>query len=178
MTRPRTTIETFDPAKHDRTAFSCGIVQVDNFFRKTANKLQKADNIRVRVMSTDEGDLVGFYAINAHAVAYDKLPDRFARNRPGHGLIPAAYISMIGVDRRFQGLGYGGELLVDCLVRIAQIADVLGTAVVMLDILDCGSQELVEKRRLLYRRYGFEALPSDPLRMFLPVTTVRELLAN
>ncbi|ORE97997.1 GNAT family N-acetyltransferase [Aurantimonas sp. 22II-16-19i] len=178
MTRSRTIIETFDPARHDRTAFSCGIAQVDNFFRKTANKLQKADNIRVRVMSTEGGDLVGFYAVNAHAVAYDELPGRFARNRPGHGLIPAAYISMIGVDRRFQGSGYGGDLLVDCLVRLTHVAETLGTAVVMLDILDCGNPELVERQRLLYRRYGFEPLPSAPMRMALPMATIRELFRS
>lgn len=37
-------IEPFDPEKHDRTAFSCGIDQVDNVFRKIANKRSKADN--------------------------------------------------------------------------------------------------------------------------------------
>lgn len=44
--------EPFDPEKHDRTAFSCGVDQVDNYFRKTANKLQKAENVRVFVLST------------------------------------------------------------------------------------------------------------------------------
>lgn len=44
------TIEPLDPAKHDRAAFSCGITQVDNFFRRTANKLAKADNVRTFVM--------------------------------------------------------------------------------------------------------------------------------
>jgi len=32
-------IEPLDPDRHDRAAFSCGVDQVDNFFRKTANKL-------------------------------------------------------------------------------------------------------------------------------------------
>lgn len=44
-------IEPFDPAKHDRAAFSCGIVQVDNYFQKTANKLAQADNVRLYVMT-------------------------------------------------------------------------------------------------------------------------------
>lgn len=74
---------------------------------------------------------------------------------------------MIGVDQRFAGQGYGGDLLVDALTRIALAAEQMGLAMVMPDILDCGDEKLVEKRKNLYRRYGLEALPSNPLRMFL-----------
>lgn len=180
MTDPeagRNTIEPFNPAKHDRTAFSCGVEQVDNYFSKTANKLAKADNVRLYVMTTGEGALVGFYAMNAHAVEYGELPAKYARARPGHGQIPAAYISMIGVDQRFAGNGFGGDLLVDGLSRIARAADEIGIAVVMLDVLDCGDPELVEKRLRLYTGYGFASLTSQPLRLFMPIATIRALLA-
>jgi ribosomal protein S18 acetylase RimI-like enzyme len=168
-------IEPLDPARHDCEGFSCGIPQIDNFFRRTANKLTRAGNLRTFVMVGPAGELIGFYAANAHAVDYAELPDRFARNRPAHGSIPAAYISMIGVDRRFQGRGYGGDLLVDCLTRLAGAADALGIAVVLLDVFDCGDPEKVAKRRALYTGYGFEPLPSNELRLFLPMATVRTL---
>ena len=180
MTRAGTSashvIEPFDPARHDRAGFTCGVDQVDNFFRKTANKLSNADNVRVFVMVDAAGALVGFYAVNAHAVHYQDLPDRFARTRPGHGVIPAAYISMIGVDARHQGRGYGGDLLVDCLRRLARAADELGIAVIMLDVLDCGDAAAVERRRALYTGYGFLPLPSNGLRLFMPTVTVRRLI--
>ena len=51
-------------------------------------------------------------------------------------------------------------------------------AVVMLDVLDCGDPERVAQRKALYEAYGFMALPSNPLRMFLPLATVRMLLAD
>ena len=169
----RYTIEPCDPEKHDRAAFSCGVEQVDNYFKKTANKLHKAGNIRLYVMRTAEGAIIGFYAINAHAVDYAELPKKYARTRPGHGSIPAAYISMIGRDERFRGGGFGGDLLIDALVRIARAADHLGIAMVMLDVLDCGDAERTEKRRALYESYGFRALAAEPLRMFLPMATLR-----
>lgn len=179
MTRPDTAkglIELLDPDKHDRAAFSCGVEQVDNYFRKTANKLAKAGNVRVWVMISPSGDLIGFYALNAHSIDYAELPEKFAKARPGHGSIPAAYISMIGVDQKFSGKGFGGDLLVDALTRIARAADDLGIAVVMLDVLDCGDPELVAKRIKLYQSYGFTPLPSRPLRLFLPLATVRGLI--
>jgi ribosomal protein S18 acetylase RimI-like enzyme len=169
-------IEPLDPDKHDRAAFSCGIEQVDNFFRRTANKLARVGNVRTFVMVGPEGELIGFYATNAHAVDYTELPERFARTRPAHGSIPAAYISMIGVDRRFQGRGYGGDLLVDCLTRLARAAEALGIAVVILDVLDCGDPEQVAKRLALYTSYGFMPLASNALRLFLPMATVRTLI--
>ena len=143
---PRYTIEPFDQTRHDRSGFSCGVEQVDNYFKRTANKLARAGNTRLYVMTGPNDDLIGFYAINAHAVDYIDLPRKYARARPRHGAIPAAYISMIGVDRRFAGKGYGGDLLVNALTRIARAADEIGISVVMLDVLDCGDPVLVERR--------------------------------
>lgn len=169
-------IAPLDPARHDRNAFRSGVDQVDNFFRRTANTLAKAGHVRTFVLAGSSGTPIGFYAVNAHAVDYAELPARFARNRPAHGRIPAAYIAMIGVDRRFQGRGHGGDLLVDCLMRLAGAADALGIAVVMLDVLDCGDPAQVARRLALYTSYGFEPLPSNALRLFLPMATIRALV--
>lgn len=171
-------IEPFDPEKHDRAAFSCGVEQVDNYFQKTANKLAKADNVRLYVMIDRDGTVIGFYALNAHAVQFTDLPVKFARTRPSHGNIPAAYVSMIGRDQKFSGGGFGGDLLVDALRRIAVAADAIGVAVVMLDVLDCGDPDRVARRKALYESYGFQSLASNPLRMFMSVSTVRRLIAE
>jgi ribosomal protein S18 acetylase RimI-like enzyme len=176
--RVSTRIEPFDSERHDRAAFGSGVAAVDNFLRKTANKLARADNLRLFAMTDPSGALVGFYALNAHAIDYAELPPRYARTRPGHGSIPAAYISMIGVDARHQGRGYGGDLLVDALTRIGRAADSIGIAVVILDVLDDGDAQQVNRRKALYERYGFRALPSRPLRLFLPLATVREVIGE
>jgi ribosomal protein S18 acetylase RimI-like enzyme len=171
-------IEPFDPERHDRAAFACGVPAVDNFLKKTANKLARAGNLRLYAMTDPSGALRGFYALNAHAIDFAELPPRYARSRPGHGGIPAAYISMIGVDARHQGHGYGGDLLVDALARIARAADAIGIAVVILDVLDDGDAEQVGRRKALYESYGFRSLPSQPLRLFLPLETVRPLVGS
>jgi ribosomal protein S18 acetylase RimI-like enzyme len=181
VTSPRlgsTWIEPFDPARHDRTAFSCGVDAVDNFLKRTANKLAQADNLRLFAMTDVAGALIGFYALNAHAIDYADLPARYARTRPGHGSLPAAYISMIGLDARHQGHGYGGDLLVDALTRIAQAAEAIGIAVVILDVLDDGDAGQVARRKSLYDGYGFQPLASRPLRLFLPLATIRQLLSR
>nr|WP_255561472.1 GNAT family N-acetyltransferase [Pseudohoeflea sp. DP4N28-3] len=140
--------------------------------------MAKADNARVYVMTAPNGEVIGFYALNAHAVDYQDLPKRYARTRPAHGSIPAAFLSMFGVDQRYTGQGLGGDLLVDALLRVEQAAAHVGIAVVVLDVLDDGNPELVERRIKLYADYGFRPLPTNPLRMFLPVATVRSLFKD
>jgi hypothetical protein len=171
-------IEPFDPERHDRAGFSCGVAAVDNYFKKTAKKLAEAGNVRLFVMVSTEQALIGFYAINAHAVNYRDLPKRFARSRPGHGSIPAAFIAMIGRDQRFSGAGFGGDLLVDALLRIDQAADSLGIAVVLLDVLDCGDPYRTARHQALYENYGFQPLLSKPTRLFLPLRVIRELMTE
>ena len=171
-------IEPFDPEKHDRAAFSCGVEQVDNYFQKTANPLAKADNVSIYVMVDSDGTVLGFYTLTAHSVQFSELPETIARTRPYPGNFPAAYISMIGRDQKFRGGGYGGDLLVDALRRIAIAADAIGVAVVMLDVLDCGDPDRVARRKALYESYGFQSLASNPLRMFMAVSVVRKLIAE
>lgn len=80
-------IEPLDPSKHDRAAFSCGIDQVDNFFKRTANKLERAGYLRVHVLTEPNGSIIGFFALNAHSIHYADLPEKFKSDRPGHGTI-------------------------------------------------------------------------------------------
>jgi ribosomal protein S18 acetylase RimI-like enzyme len=149
--------------------------QVDNFFRKTANKLNRADNLRTFILEGIDGGVIGFYALNAFSIDYADLPDRYARNRPAQGKIPAVFVSMIGIDSRFQGQGHGTDLLMDCLARISAVEKSIGVAVVVLDVLDCGDIDAVKRRSAFYRSFGFAPLASQPLRMILPTATLRGL---
>ncbi len=175
-TPPRFHIEPFDPEKHDRDGFICGVEQVDNYFKKTAKKLMQAGNTSVYVMVGPEGDVAGFYAMNAHAVHYSDLPDRYKRTAPGHGSIPAVYISMIGRDQRYRGQGVGEDLLIDALCRASRASrSGYAAAVIMLDVLDCGDARKTANRKAIYERFQFQGLPAYPMRMFMPMRTADAL---
>lgn len=85
---------------------------------------------------------------------------------------------MTGADSSFQGEGYGGDLLIDRLRRLAQASEAFGVALVMLDVLDCGEPEPMEPRPALHQGYGFAPLPTNPLRLCLPMATVNALIAE
>lgn len=121
--------------------------------------------------------MIGLYALNAHALAYSELPEHYARDRPRHGIIPAAYISTIGVDRRHQNRGLGSLLQIDAIGRIVEASANVGIRVVLLDVLDCGDPQRVARRKALYESYGFTALPSHPLRLYAPLERLAAHLA-
>lgn len=174
--QPPFTIQPFDPKTHDRTAFSCGVAQVDNYLKLTAKKGSKADVVRIWVVVDGDNRIVGFYGINMHAVDVRDMPAAYARKAMKHGLLPAAFIAMIGVDKTQQGKGIGSILLADALSRIARASEDIGTCVIMLDVLDDGDAEAVKRRKAYYEEFGFIALPDQPLRLFMPIGTARMVL--
>lgn len=170
-------IEPFDPSQHDRAAFSCGTPRVDNFLQRSAKKHQKGDFTRVWVaVNANKAPVLGFYALNAHAIEADNLPERFTKHAPNHGNIPAIYLSMFGVDQKTQGQGLGRVLLADALKRATTVSQQIGLAVVVLDVLDDGDQHSIEKRYRFYEAFGFTSFPSRPLRMFIPTATIARIL--
>lgn len=169
------TIQPFDPGKQDRAAFSCGVPQIDNYLKLTAKKGSKADIVRIWAAVDGGNRIIGFYGVNMHAVAAGDMPAAYARKAMRHGLLPAAFIAIIGVDERQQGNGIGSALVADALCRIARVSDDIGTCVVMLDVFDDGNADAVARRKAYYEGFGFIPLPDRPLRLFMPVDTVRAL---
>ncbi|WP_299315927.1 GNAT family N-acetyltransferase [uncultured Halomonas sp.] len=173
-------IEPLDKVHHDRAAFASGVPQVDRYLKETASRLMKGGTARVFVMVDPQhpAEILGFYSINAHSVQGGDLPKRYQRVALADGSLPAAFIGMIGVAAHAQGQGIGSRLLINALSGAFQASQQVGTAMVMLDILDCGNPAAVARRQRLYASFGFQSLLSQPLRMFLPMGTIAQLLGG
>ena len=178
-TASRIFIEPFDPVRHDRSGFSCGTQRLDNFLRFSARKQQKDDFIRVFVaVAKASPRVLGYYALNAHAVATDDLGADRPRRAPRSGRIPALYLSMIAVDESRQGKGLGSDLAVDALGRARGVADKIGLKLVILDVIEDGGNDVFERRMAFYRRLGFQSFQDRPERMFITIDTIRNMFAE
>lgn len=146
---------------------------------RTAKKRQKDDFARVFVaVRSETKHVLGYYVINAHGVAASEMPPSWAKKAPAHGYIPAAYLSIIGVDQSMQGKGLGRVLMIDALKRMLALADDIGLAVVILDVLEDGDDDRFQRRLQFYERIGFTSLTSRPSRMFFPIKTIRSLFRD
>ena len=171
---PSFSIEPLDAAKHDRAGFSCGVGRLGNFLHRTARKQQAADFTRVWVATERAASAVlGYYALNAHALDAEHPPPELARHAPRSGGILAIYLSMIAVDERHQGRGLGRVLLADALDRAARAGEQVGVKAVVLDVIGDGGPATTERRRAFYLGMGFQPFPSRPSRLFMATATVR-----
>ena len=168
----RLRIEPLDRNKHDRAAFHSGVDRVDNFLHKTAARQQDADHTRVYVACLDDGnDVVGYYALNSHAIDITSLPEEKRKSLPRYPTISAIYLSMVGFRSDYQGKGGGTFLLMDALKRAAKAADIVGAHFLVLDALN-------ERAAKLYREIGFIDLPNHEPRMLMNMEAVRAAIAK
>ena len=173
---PRLVIEPFEPGAHERAEFSCGVARLDNFLRLSARKQQQDDFTRVFV-AVAEGSrrILGYYALNTHAIGIAEMGRSRSRRAPGHESFPALYLSMIAVDKSQQGRGLGTDLLMDALRRACRVSREVGLKLILLDVIDDGGDTAFQRRREFYRRMGFESFADQPQRMFMTIGTIRTM---
>ncbi len=78
-------------------------------------------------------------------------------------------LGRLAVAESHQGQGLGSILLADALQRIVQASQVMAVYAVVVDALN-------DRAAKFYQQFGFIALPSQPLKLFLPMDSVAALL--
>ncbi len=109
------------------------------------------------------------YTLAAGSVLFDDMPDNLRLRLP-HYPVPVAQLGRLATCLSARGQQLGAILLFDALQRAAQIADQMGIAAVEV-------RAKGERARNFYVKYGFQSLLDDPLHTYLPIATVRKLIA-
>jgi len=126
-------------------------------------------------IATANGDpaVLGFYTLGAMAVRADLGPDKW--QRAGVPDIPVIYIRAVAVREDMQGKGLGAALVVDAMRRCLGIANQMGAAAIVLDVL---KDDHFDRRFHFYQDLGFNPLndPQNPTRVFIPMADVRATL--
>ena len=136
--QPAFRIEHFDPARHDRADFDCGVGRLNNYLKLSAKKQQRDDMTRVYVV-VEEGSLriLGYYAVNLGMMDVSQL-ERRPRGTPDHGEIPLLFLGQVAVDERHQGRRLGGILVHHVFEKACVIADAAGCHAIILDAISDG----------------------------------------
>ena len=173
---PALRIERFDPARHDRAGFDCGVDRLNNYLKLSARKQQKDDMTRVYVV-VEEGSprILGYHAVNLGMMNVDELKRR-PRGAPDHGEVPVLFLGQVAVDRAAQGKGLGGILMHHVFEKACVIADAAGCHAIVLDVISDGGEAEFTRRKGWYESFGFANFASDPARMFLVMKQVRAVV--
>ena len=175
---PDLRIEDFDPARHDRAGFSCGVERLDNYLKRTARKQQKDDMTRVYVVVEDGGTAIpGYHAINLGMMDVDELAKR-PRGAPDHGELPILFLGQVAVSEDAQGHGLGSILMHHVFGKAYAIAKQAGCFAIVLDVISDGDEVAYKRRLEWYAEFGFQSFASKSSRMFMTMKQVRLTLQS
>ena len=152
--------------QHDRKNFDCGEASLDLYLHRYANQDIRRRVNRVFVASPpgEPRRVIGYYSLSAGSLATADLPEKLSHRLPRYP-VPVALLGRLAVDKPYQGQGLGAVLIADALQRIALASRLMAVYAVVVDALN-------ENAAKFYRQFGFIQLPSQPLKLFLPMDTV------
>ncbi len=156
---------------HDREGFDCGSEPLNAFFRQTARQHTERGISRTFVL-VDEGarepkPVLGFFTLNICQIRAGQLSPELARKLPRDVAGIKLGRLAIAADRQRQGLGK--MLLVAAMEKVVEVFESAGGIGLFVDAKD-------EAAKDYYVRFGFVALPDNPLQLFLPLATLRKAL--
>ncbi|MFM7008172.1 MAG: GNAT family N-acetyltransferase [Betaproteobacteria bacterium] len=151
----------------DRSSFESGVEPLDRYFRTQVSQDIKRRVTACFVATDSKGKITGYYTLASASVLLADLPEAVIKKLPRYPSVPAVRMGRLAVDQAFKGKGLGAALLADALRRAAT-AEIAAYAFVV-DAKD-------EIAAAFYAHHGFIALPEQPLFMFIPLATVKELI--
>lgn len=156
----------FSPSKQEREAFDCGREELNGWLVRFAG--QATANRDAVVFLLHEGrDILGFFSLSAGSVSRAQAGAKLGKRAPEP--VPLILVGRMAVDARFQGAGWGAELLRQATLRALASADGIGARGIMLHAVD-------EPARSFYQHHGFEESAISPRLMFLSFADVAETL--
>jgi GNAT superfamily N-acetyltransferase len=152
--------------QHDRKSFDCGEPSLDQYLYHYASQDIRRHINRVFVASPPKAPrrVIGYYSLSAGSLDATALPEALRRRLPRYP-VPVVLLGRLAVAESHQGMGLGSILLADALQRVAQASQVMAVYAVVVDALD-------ERATEFYRQFGFVPLPSQLLKLFLPVESI------
>lgn len=162
----------FEPlaSSHDRAAFSCEDPILENYLKTQARQDARKKLAAVFIMTADGKNIAGFYTLSQYSVLSGEIPEEITRKLTKHDQIPATLIGRLARHTEQRGTGVGDLLLADALQRCLAISAQAASWAVIVDAKS-------ESGTAFYNRWGFEAFPSHPLKLFLPMATIKKMFA-
>ena len=156
---------------HDRERFDCGSEPLNVFLKQTARQHATRGISRTLVLVEEDTapakPILGFFSLNLCQVKSESLSPEQARKLPRE--VSGIRLGRLAVAREHQRQGIGKALLVAALGKFMEIFNTAGGIGLFVDAKD-------HEARLYYEQFGFVALPSNELELFLPVKTIQEAL--
>ena len=145
-------------AEHDTSLFNCRHDSLNQWLRRRALSNASSGATRTYVVFTESQRVVGYYALAAGSLDVESAPTRLRRNMPNP--LPVVVLGRLAVDDAWSGLGVGGGLLKDAVLRSLRAAELIGACALLCHAIDADA-------KAFYARHGFVESPTQELTMML-----------
>lgn len=144
-------------SRHDRTAFDCGVPELNNDLKTRATQDMKR-RVASCFVAVEKQQLAvsGFYTLSACHLLLTDISEPTKKALPLYPEVPAIRLGRLAVDQKFRGNGVGSLLLADAIRRSLKLQ--IGAALMLVDAEDQDAANF-------YRHFGFETLPGKPLQL-------------
>ncbi len=143
---------------HQVNSFACGESVLDEWLKRRALGNQTSGASRTFVVTTNEREVMGYYALAAGAVAHQDATRPIRQNMPDP--VPVMVLARLAVDARAQGVKLGAALLRDALQRCVLVSQNTGVRAMLVHALN-------DRARQFYEHYGFKESPAHPMTLML-----------
>jgi GNAT superfamily N-acetyltransferase len=155
---------------HNRAIFDCGVPALNEYLQRYARQNHDSGGAKtfVAVSPAAPTIVLGYYTISPGSIAFAKAPTAITRTL-GRYEVPVFRLGRLAVSRGAQGRGLGGDLLLAAGERALAVAQQVGGVALAIDAKD-------ERAAVWYERFGALRLLDDPLKLVLPLDTIRVTL--
>lgn len=157
---------------HYRQSFDCEVIALNQYLQQTALQHDKKNIAKTHVVKFEEPDsqILAYATLNMCEIdlSCEKGNPDF-RKYPR--TLPALRLCRLAVDKRYQHKGIGKHLIAFTLTKAYQISTEIGCAGVIVDAKGDAAKKY-------YELFGFVPFTSNPMRLFLPIATIIELVAE
>ncbi len=158
--------------RHDRAEFDCGSPELNEYLRRYARQNHESGGAKTFVAVQPEvpARILGYYSISPASVEFARIPAALTR-KLGRYEVPAYRLGRLAVSVSVQGQRIGSALLFAAGRRALSVAAEVGGLALAIDAKD-------ERAAGWYERFGALRLLDDPLKLVLPLSTIRDALAG
>lgn len=158
--------------EHARKSFDCEVEALNKYLQQIALQHQKKSLSRTHVLTfKDPGSPILAYAtLNVCEIDLSDEKDNPDFKKLPRTL-PALRLCRLAVDKQYKQKGLGKHLMGFTLAKAHQVSNDVGCAGLIVDAKD-------ESAKTYYELYGFIPFTSNPLRLFLPIATIIELIKD
>jgi GNAT superfamily N-acetyltransferase len=155
---------------HDRTAFDCGDPDLNVYLQRYARQNHESGGAKcfVAVPAEMPTRVLGFYTLSPGSLEYGRTP-ALVKKRLARYDVPVFRLGRLAVDRKLQGRGLGGALLLRAAARCIRVADEIGGVGLLIDAKN-------DRAAQWYAGYGALPLLDAPLSLVLPLAIAADAL--